>query len=410
VSYLIQASYFCFSSGNLLNGGNSRRELDDVLRRQDTEQSNILSNAADSETVDRLFKMILGRDIGNDEFKRAVDRTDSVGYWVQRLIDSEEFRLVFARKTGLKPPRGNGFIDDASYRTPTLGTQTYPSRVLVTGSCLTGGWKAAIEAAYPGTEIRHQLFNNASALEDFADDELKKASFQIIQIPIRSLLRESEYFLLTLTEAGIAELGRIFRACVLRLRTNLDAALKYNRATGLPAFVLNLTRPQANPLGRLLPKYELSNFSTFIDQLNRELDAMIATERAVCLIDYDEIASTLGKRFVQDDLTSHVNHGSNIVPSHGGYDIELTPPGSIEELYEPKNREMALAIFNECVAAYHTLSPSNKIKIVIFDLDGTLWRGVPADGDDIGPHLTEGWPLSILEAAEEAGNFACACQ
>ena len=36
---------------------------------------------------------------------------------------------------------------------------------------------------------------------------------------------------------------------------------------------------------------------------------------------------------------------------------------------------------------------------MIFDLDGTLWRGIAAEADDLDYHFTEGWPLGLLEAA-----------
>jgi FkbH-like protein len=65
----------------------------------------------------------------------------------------------------------------------------------------------------------------------------------------------------------------------------------------------------------------------------------------------------------------------------------------------PQLETATLAIFQECLAAYRILSPSAKIKLVIFDLDGTLWRGVAAESDDAGAELSEGWPLGVLEAA-----------
>jgi len=58
------------------------------------------------------------------------------------------------------------------------------------------------------------------------------------------------------------------------------------------------------------------------------------------------------------------------------------------------------AVLSEAEANARTVAQTDSIKIVIFDLDDTLWRGVGAERDDIDvAKMTEGWPLSIVEAA-----------
>jgi FkbH-like protein len=47
---------------------------------------------------------------------------------------------------------------------------------------------------------------------------------------------------------------------------------------------------------------------------------------------------------------------------------------------------------------YRTLRQQDSIKIVILDLDDTLWRGVIAEEGTDNPALIEGWPLGITEA------------
>lgn len=358
----------------------------------------ISQSPANAETVDALFQLILGRAIDDAPFKAAHDGTQPIHYWIERLIDSAEFRNHFLKKHGATLPSPQ-YIPDASYRAPTVGAHALPGLVLVTGSCLTDLWKTTIESAHPGIEIRHQVFYNGSTLEDLPDAELARAAFQVVQFPLRAILPEKDYFSNTLSDEGLAAIEKTFQACVERLRRNLSAALKYNRAMGMPVFVLNFAVPQANPLGFLLPKYELSNFSHFVRELNRALHDLLALEKSAYVIDFDEITATLGKRFTQDDLVNHANHGSFIHWMHTAHDTDLTPHGSVEDQYAPKRREAILAAFQECLASYRITSPDNKIKIVVFDLDGTLWRGAAAEHDDVGPHLIEGWPLSILEAA-----------
>jgi FkbH-like protein len=47
---------------------------------------------------------------------------------------------------------------------------------------------------------------------------------------------------------------------------------------------------------------------------------------------------------------------------------------------------------------FRTLQQTDAVKLVVVDLDDTLWRGVAAEGNEIVSHDTEGWPLGFVEA------------
>jgi hypothetical protein len=66
---------------------------------------------------------------------------------------------------------------------------------------MTNSWKSNIERAFPNVEVLHQLFNNASELEDLPEVELRKASFQIVQISLRSVMGEIDYFSAPLSDS-----------------------------------------------------------------------------------------------------------------------------------------------------------------------------------------------------------------
>ena len=353
---------------------------------------------ANGEMVNELFEAILGRGLENEQVKSRFAGIASVKNWVQRLIECEEFFLSYTRRRGLST-RSKDYVPDQEFRTPFLNSLDIPKKTIVVGSCLLQDFKGVIERAHPETQVLYQIFNNASELEELPTEELEANTFQITQIPFRSLVFESEYYSLRVDASGAAECERLFQRASERLRRNLDAALKYNRQSGLTTFVLNFARPQINALGILAPKYELSNFSYFVGELNRILYDMIAAERGVYMIDFDEIAGSLGKRHILDDATAHLNHASLLRAGNLENDIDLTPYGSIDELFAPRLEIATLAIFRECLAAHRVLSATSKIKLVIFDLDGTLWRGVAAEDEEVGAHLNEGWPLGLLEAA-----------
>jgi FkbH-like protein len=116
-------------------------------------------------------------------------------------------------------------------------------------------------------------------------------------------------------------------------------------------------------------------------------------------MDWEELTGTFGKRFIQDDGITTLNHGSFMGDMHSPKETYLTPMGSLDRLYHRRGADIVLAIFNECVAMHNVLSSDNKIKLVIFDLDNTLWSGVAAEMNDVEPGMAEGWPIGILEAA-----------
>ena len=49
---------------------------------------------------------------------------------------------------------------------------------------------------------------------------------------------------------------------------------------------------------------------------------------------------------------------------------------------------------------YRTLRGIDQVKLVIVDLDDTLWRGVIAEEGDISDETIEGWPMGLIEALQ----------
>jgi FkbH-like protein len=47
---------------------------------------------------------------------------------------------------------------------------------------------------------------------------------------------------------------------------------------------------------------------------------------------------------------------------------------------------------------YRTVHQTDLVKVVVVDLDDTLWKGVSGDLDEINDRLVEGWPIGFAEA------------
>lgn len=119
-----------------------------------------------------------------------------------------------------------------------------------------------------------------------------------------------------------------------------------------------------------------------IYRLVRDLNDRMAerAEREPGLL-YLEVNDLL-RRFGDDDL-------------YDGYVEWYTHAGVLSN---PKN-PFARAVFARIDTMLRALSGAETVKLIITDLDNTLWKGVLAEQDEISPReATEGWPLAYVEA------------
>jgi FkbH-like protein len=351
--------------------------------------------------IDVLFNVILRRSVNNDYFKK--DLVDRGTTWRQLIIglrDSEELAIHIANERGYCLAAAT--INDYQYRIPNnlSASPANVRKVILVGSCLLDDWPSEIMIHDPNVNVEKITFNNASTLPDIDSATASQINFQILQIPLRSILHEADYFGIKYSEQNKYE--DVFGRCCDRLALNLAAILKYNIQYGITSFVMNFANLQQNPMGRLHNRYSLNNMVYFIEKLNERLYNCLNAYTNVYMIDWDQVINTYGKRFFQDDSVMHANHGSyltGLVMDMDGDRNRLEPVGNIGAMYAPQGTKYIRAAYEEAAASYRSLLQQDSIKMVIFDLDDTLWRGVAADVDVIGPLMTEGWPLGILEAA-----------
>src|SRR5205823_9964249 len=181
-------------------------------------------------------------------------------------------------------------------------------RVIVLGSCLSSAWPAVIEDRFSGCVAEHFLINNAAQLPADPPSPAATYDFQLIQIPLRQLLNEHTYFGLPYSDPTAFE--RLFDAVCGRLTDMLHDLMRWNQAHGVLTFVCNFLVPQQNPIGRLLPRYDLRNFVYFIEKLNEALGGELQQYENAYLFDFDQIVSTYGRRYLQDDAVWTISHGS----------------------------------------------------------------------------------------------------
>jgi FkbH-like protein len=117
------------------------------------------------------------------------------------------------------------------------------------------------------------------------------------------------------------------------------------------------------------------------------------------MLDVDGISATFGRKYIQDDTLWSFNHGSVLTDLDFAEDQQrLHPPRPASEHYTLRPCEYVNAIWEEIVAIFRTVRQFDSVKLVIVDLDDTLWRGVVAEERHISWMTTEGWPLGFAEA------------
>lgn len=276
-------------------------------------------------------------------------------------------------------------------------------KVLLIGSCLSENLALRIRAWFENERrgsdsLHHLLVNHLSALPEEPEAPISSYSFQIVQAPLRGVLHEGLY--LRREFQNSESLNGLMSHALAHLDAFLENYLGYHARDGLTSFVTGFVVPQQNPLGRMMPKHSFSNLQHVVRRLNERLEEVCLSRPNVHYVDLEEIASRIGKRHLLDDSLHVLSHGSVA----GDYDYEhdrkrLQPPEPFSRTRELKTEEFLDAVWDDILVRYRILMRRDPVKIVIVDLDDTLWRGVLAE-DGIHPHGLEGWPLGVIEALQ----------
>ncbi len=305
----------------------------------------------------------------------------------QRVLDSEAIR------DEARLHRGAGFLSPNTLKVTSLT----PVRIALIGSCMMRSWN--LESVSSEIErVDLHVVNFLSVLPEISAEESAQYDFAVIQVPLRSVLPDSAFSHLSFDDP--AAFVKTFDDCCGKLLSQLTNWMAWNRHHGLLTFVCNFLVPQANLMGRLFPRYDLRNPQYFIEQLNEQLERIVRSCKNSYLFDIDRISSSIGRRYVQDDSYSHTGH--NAMLAYGGVMAErIEPTAALPEYYEPRwVEEFRPAVWAELSSMFRTVRQIDAIKLVVFDLDDTLWNGISGDLEEIDSStMIEGWPLGVAEAA-----------
>lgn len=287
-------------------------------------------------------------------------------------------------------------VKSLDYLTPSdlRMTPTKLRRGLVIGSCLTAGMPEIFAANAPFCEADYVLTNNGMGLPTNPVRPMSDYDFQFIQLPLRFLLSERSYMRLRHDQPEAFQ--NLFDDVCASISSQLADLMVWGQSHGTLTFVSNFFTPQQNPMGRLLPRYDLRNLVFFVEKMNEHLAAEIATYSNTYLLDIDKLSASIGRRNLQDDAVWTINHGAALAETdYAGDQQRLEAIEPIGVYYPHDSHEFSVMVWREIEAMYRSIHQIDMVKMVLVDLDDTMWRGVLADN---GSTDLEGWPIAFAEA------------
>lgn len=299
-------------------------------------------------------------------------------------------------------------VGDYLFPTDLRVTPTGLRQVLVVGACLAENMLAFVQPHCPEVSFDYQAFNNFLKFTSRSAEDIARYDFQFVSLSLREVVTDDAVTIFPL--GGLEQVDRIAQSAFERLELALRAILLHNVEHGLLTFVANFIVPQvpvANALSRFNTEFD---FTVLVRRLNIRLAELVRDYRNVYIADVDAIGNALGKSSFQDDAVSfsahgafwsarHIEHDTN--PAYGAPpSTRLDPLPPLDTIYTFRVEEYFHAVWRNMESLYRIVNQIDAVKLVIFDLDDTLWRGQIAEhyGDGVAWPQPHGWPVGLWDA------------
>jgi len=295
---------------------------------------------------------------------------------------------------------------DAGGAPPPLPRHLGPAldglRVLLLGTC--GVELLARSTEGFGLTVDHMLMASFSYSET-PDVAQTPRDIAIVALTLRNILSEAAggsniaadllFARVQTSEAAQALCDRCAPLIQAKVR-QLHAALG-----DAPILFTTFIEPSFDYLGGLRTKdYDHSPIE-IVRQLNAALRKAVAPLTGAFVLDVNLLLNQVGRAHLQDDAVMSATHGSYL--HHDVIDLDAQrivspkPPSSLYRI-EAAERAYATAFWTAVADSVKVIRGADPVKLIIVDLDDTLWRGVASE-DDVEPWArTEGWPIGLMEA------------
>lgn len=274
--------------------------------------------------------------------------------------------------------------------------------ILLLGTCQLEAIAQA--AALSGHRAHHQLmeslpYSQIPVIDADAFDAV------VVSLTLRHIFMEA-----TGSHLGAADMA------LARLKTPADAEALIERSTafierklvdlehksgGLPVFLTAFLEPSFNYLGHLIDAYAPTAPRAVLRELNRRFAARVAVRPNFHFLDLNDIANAVGRMHFHDDVLAGSSHAATISEALLELDRErfvVPAPNSDYFDYQRYSAAYAELFWRQLSDCLRILRQERAVKLVIVDLDDTLWRGVAADSVLQPWARIEGWPIGFVEA------------
>ncbi|WP_321948510.1 HAD-IIIC family phosphatase [Paraburkholderia sp. J10-1] len=172
--------------------------------------------------------------------------------------------------------------------------------------------------------------------------------------------------------------------------------------TSAPKVFMSFFEPSFNYDGDLIDPFGMTSPGNLVREINRLLSDAVRKTNNCYFLDANEILNFIGRRHLQDDVLLSSSHASFINDWDFKLDTNrLIAPKAIGNIltYEVASREFTLAFLSRIEAIVKVIEQQDPVKLIIVDLDDTMWRGVAAEGENVSlEQRIEGWPIGLAEA------------
>jgi FkbH-like protein len=287
----------------------------------------------------------------------------------------------------------------------SLATESHPPlKIGLYGMCQFELLAKACEGNGAGHVLRHELlqaYRHAEIPPPQASDDLAVFALSLSQIMMDATGLPFPAADLFLARARSIEDAEALLAQCRALLEQKVAAIQLLH-WGRPAVYLGFFEPTFNGLGDLQNPYDIRSSRQFVRYINQLFATAIEQQPNAYFLDVNTILNEVGRQYLQDDVVLQDLHGSLI--NAWPFKLDIKRKGKIGQFLSAARYEAAIrryaAHFLQRIERMHEITRQRaSVKLIICDLDDTLWRGIAAEDDNMSDNdRIEGWPTGLIEA------------
>lgn len=286
---------------------------------------------------------------------------------------------------------------------PRLTAGERPARAfLILGTCQAG----ALVPSMLNLNIRADHYLVESYLHSQVPDvDFSKYDAVVIGTTLRHILHHATGKSVVASDATFARLRNEedVAALVAACKSIIDQRIAslHESLPGLPVFFNSIFEPSYNYLGNLVGRHDPTSPVEVVRRINKLIYDACREYPNFHFVEVNDILNWVGRAHIQDDAILSATHAS-IIADHGGLDQgRLVPPINVEETYETRRYIGAFVetFWRIVCDDLDVIRPEKPpVKLIVIDLDDTLWRGIAAEDDRASWERVEGWPIGFVEA------------